>query len=541
MVTGYAGQLSLCQFALAGLGSWVCARLVAAAGVPFEVAIALALGLTVLAGCLVALVALRTRGTSLAVATLGLAFLIQDLILNNAPLTGGFLGTVVKNVTFFGWNVDPIEHPQAYGVLVFIGFLGAGLLVANLRRGQAGRRLLAVRSNERAAASLGVGIYGAKVYAFGLGAALASLAGISLAFMNEYIVFQQFDVFGSITAVQYAVVGGIGWAGGAFIGALLAPGTLLTYVLGAGTLSDIGSWLLVVAGVTTLSILAIAPDGVAAVIARAARRFVRRPQGVASSTSGPHHPVTSLEALPPRNRVRMELRDVTVRFGGVTALDCVSITVNPSETVGLIGPNGAGKTTLLDAATGFAQIASGTVLMNGTPVERWSPEKRARAGLGRSFQSVELFEDLTVRDNLLIAADRKSPSRYLTDLVHPGRPTDTAALEFAVTDFALRDVLDKLPRTLSHGTSRLVGIARAVVAEPAILFLDEPAAGLDSKERDELRSLIQRLNSQFGIAIVLVEHDVSFVMAVCSRVVVLDFGRQIAERNTRRGAGQSAG
>jgi len=216
-----------------------------------------------------------------------------------------------------------------------------------------------------------------------------------------------------------------------------------------------------------------------------------------------------------------------VRFGGVVALDGVSLTVQPGEVVGLIGPNGAGKTTLLDVVSGFTRAASGSVLVDGSAIDGWSPVRRARAGISRSFQAVELFEEMPVRDNLLVAADRQSPSRYPLDLLWPGRQVPSEAMEEIVAELDLERFLDRRPSELDHGAARLAGIARAMVTEPFVLFLDEPAAGLGAREREELRTAIRAI-AALGVAVVLVEHDVPLVLATCDRVVVLDFGRVIA-------------
>jgi sulfate-transporting ATPase len=225
----------------------------------------------------------------------------------------------------------------------------------------------------------------------------------------------------------------------------------------------------------------------------------------------------------------LDVRDLTVRFGGVLALSDVSLSVEPGEVVGLIGPNGAGKTTLIDAVTGFARGYRGRVTLNGTVLDRWSARRRARAGLGRSFQSLELFEDVTVRENLQTASDPRDLLGYLVALVWPRRTHLGAAALAAARTFELGGDLDRCPCDLSFGKRRLVAIARAIAAEPSVLLLDEPAAGLDDHERAELGDLIRRLAREWGIAILLVEHDVSMVFSICDRVVVIDFGTKIAE------------
>ena len=220
---------------------------------------------------------------------------------------------------------------------------------------------------------------------------------------------------------------------------------------------------------------------------------------------------------------------VTVRFGGVVAVDDVSFTVTPGEVVGLIGPNGAGKTTLLDVVTGFTKQQSGKVLLDHVDVSGWTPERRARAGISRSWQGVELFDELTVRENLLVAEERRALKNYLRDLVWRRRRRLSDFGQSVVDDLGLRAYLDSHPRTLPHGITKLVGIARTIISDPAVILLDEPAAGLDADESNELSDLIRRIAARHSVSIVVIEHDVALIVKTCDRIVVLDFGEKIAE------------
>jgi ABC-type branched-subunit amino acid transport system ATPase component len=225
----------------------------------------------------------------------------------------------------------------------------------------------------------------------------------------------------------------------------------------------------------------------------------------------------------------LEIQNLTVRYGGMTAVDTVSATIKPGRILGLIGPNGAGKTTLIDAVTGFTRIAGGTLLLDGEDISGWSPTRRARSGLGRSFQSLELFEDSTVLDNLRSASDPQDPLSYLADLVYPREPPLGGEVVSVIREFHLEDDLDRVVENLPYGERRLLAIARAVALRPSILLLDEPAAGLDDVETKELAHLVRRLADDWGIGVLLVEHDMDFVMSICDELVVLDFGHKISE------------
>ncbi len=222
--------------------------------------------------------------------------------------------------------------------------------------------------------------------------------------------------------------------------------------------------------------------------------------------------------------------DMTVRYGGLAANADVSIEVPQGKLVGLIGPNGAGKTTFIDAITGFTAVSSGRVEFDGHDLAGMSPDKRAHLGLVRTFQSLELFEDLTVRENLLAAAERPTWWSFLVDLIRP--PRTSAEMEQRVTDslsvLGLSDIADRLPMDLSHGQRKLVGVARSLAAKPKLLLLDEPAAGLDTAESQLLGQHL-RTFLETGTTIFLIDHDMGLVLNVCDYIYVLDFGRIIAE------------
>jgi sulfate-transporting ATPase len=392
-----------------------------------------------------------------------------------------------------------------------------------------------VRSNERAAASLGVNVVAAKVYAFSVAAAIAALGGVLLSMRQTNVQFTQYNVFGSVLLIQYAVVGGIAWVAG-LVSATGAPGALgaviFEEIVPSGT--DIVSWLAVLSGLGAISVLRQAPDGIAALWSRALGSAEQRSSRLHALVEPLRIPRALHDApvAPPRTRrsaATLATTDLVVNFGGVVAVDGVSFVIAPGEVVGLIGPNGAGKTTILDLITGFTAPSSGSISFDGVPIDKWSVERRARAGIVRSWQAVELFEEMTVRENLLVAADDQSRRCYLTDLVRPGRLAPTPLMQEVVAEFELDDVLDARPSSLPHGVARLVGIARALVTEPAVLLLDEPAAGLDSNESAELGRAIRAMAHRRGIGVLVVEHDVPLILQTCDRIVALDFGRKIAE------------
>ena len=224
----------------------------------------------------------------------------------------------------------------------------------------------------------------------------------------------------------------------------------------------------------------------------------------------------------------LAVRGLSIAFGGNQVLHSVDLDIRPGRVLGVIGPNGAGKTTLVEAITGYNRPQAGTVTLDGRSVTSLPPASRARAGIARSFQALELFEDLSVLDNLLVASDQARWHRTLLAGLYPGRPRLGGAAAAAVATFGLAGRLHDSPGDLSYGARRLLAIARALATRPRVLLLDEPAAGLGSRERDDLRKLVRVIAEDWGIAVLIIEHDVELVLGVSDEIVALDFGRVIA-------------
>jgi len=540
LLTGYAGQVSLGQYGVAGLGAVYAAKLVSVWHWAFLPSVVVAVLGAAITGLLIGLPALRTRGVSLAVVTLALGYVIETTVLTSSSITGGLLGTDVSGQQIFGLNIDPVLHPTNYAIVCVVGLAIVSLGVANVRRNRVGRRLVAIRDNERAAASVGISVTETKSFAFAAAAAIAGLGGILLAFSNETIIYQNFTSVNSITAVGNAVVGGIGFVIGPLIGSFFASGSLGALVL--DKIGNLGNWLPIITGVALIGTLLATPDGQAAELVRifqaGARRLGRagpalpRPAFLerqkarrAIMPSGPelNGGVTRLV-----DRGALVVEGLTVQLGGNRVVDGVALTVNPGEVVGLIGPNGAGKTTVIDAICGFVRPIAGEVSLGSTSMRRMQAYRRVRLGVARSFQGLELFEDLTVLENVHAASEKRDRLAYVTGFVRPGRADVPPIVWRALRECRLLDKLDKYPEELSYGQRRLVAIVRAVATGAGILLLDEPAAGLSSTETAELADLVTWLAHECGAGILLIEHDVAMVMSVCDRIGVLQAGKLIA-------------
>lgn len=528
VITGYAGQLSLGQYALAGLGALVAARVVVDMGWPFEIAMLLGVVAALLAGLLFGLPALRSKGATLAIMTLGLGTAVQGVIFTNGEYAGGPYGFSVSGQTFFGIDIDPLANTRAYTIFALVWFTITVLAVRNLRRHRVGRRLIAIRTNERAAASIGVNVRAAKLYAFVLSAGIAGLGGVLLGFSSSSVFLSEgFGALQSINAVMLSVVGGVSHISGTVFGGQLAngglPGGVIANNLGGDSAQQ---WLALIGAIIVLLTLRLNPDGIAGTMATLKRKRSEKHQKTSKKRADLQTPRGA--ARVPKPSTKLEISGLNVRFGGVHALKEMDITINSGEVVGLIGPNGAGKTTFIDGVTGYVKT-TGSIKLGDQSVEDLPPHRRALAGITRSFQSLELFDDVTVAENLRAAAEPKDSLGYATALLPGGMQKLPDIVYEIVAEFQLGPVLEKYPRELSYGQRRMVAIARAMAAEPRFLLLDEPAAGLGSIEAAELRSQVRRLADEWNVGVLLIEHDVDLVMKVCDRVAVLDFGRKIAD------------
>jgi ABC-type branched-subunit amino acid transport system ATPase component/branched-subunit amino acid ABC-type transport system permease component len=533
VVLGYAGQISLAQGAFAGFGTYVAAELVVNAGVPFIPSLIIGVLATVPVGLAFGLPAVRTRGVNLAILTLGLGSAIEFMLFDNASYANP-LGLDIGTPTLFGWDIDALNHPQRWACFCLVMLALSMLVVANLRRGRMGRRLLAVRNNERAAAALGINVMSAKLYAFALGAGIAALGGILTYFAQPAVVMNTISNSISPTYTAEAVIGGIGYIAGPILGGQFAVGGLGQTIIGDIVNSTVANYLSTFAGVILLIIIVQAPDGLVELNLRQWAKMARSRRSLIMkhffAASGIQEPVAldasgTLERVTPK---ALEARDVTVCYGGVVACDAISLSVQPGRIVGLIGPNGAGKTSLIDAIAGFTKVASGSITFGGQDMTSWTAVRRARAGLSRTFQSLELYGDMTVLDNLRAAFEPRDLIFGLTDLVWPKTPPMPAPAAAAVREFNLERDLNVLVENLSYGQRRLLAAARSVASSPSVLLLDECAAGLSEAQTVELAALVRRLADTWGIGILVVEHNVNFVMSICDDIVVLDFGRKIA-------------
>ncbi len=524
VLVGLVGQVSLGQAAIAGVAAVTLARFFD--GLPFPLALLASAAASVVAGVLMGAPALRVRGAQLAVVTLAASVAVEGLLLRNVAANS----SDVKAGTFFGIDLavqrgtDLARLPFVYAVLVVL--VVCCLLVSRVLTGTTGRRFLAVRSNERAAAAVGIDVARSKLLAFAVSSFLAGIGGALLAYSRGAVSVESYNYFAGISFLIYAFIGGIVSVGGALVAGLLAPFGLV-YVFANG-LIDLGSSYAIIGGVGMILAAITAPRGAVGAWGEAFRKVMPKraksaPPAAATKAAASEEPAVVKRELGPEV---LSLKGISVTYGGVHAVSDVSLSVRTGEVHGLIGPNGAGKTSTLDAITGFCS-STGTIAVQGTEVQGLPPHRRFAEGLTRTWQATELFLDLSVMDNLLVAADAPRPGDLLRDLVGRPRVTTGDAL-WALRVLQIEHLAEARPDELSTGQQKLVGVARALAARPAVLLCDEPAAGLDSTESRELGRHLRAVAAT-GVAIVLIEHDLSLVLDVCDTVTVLDFGHVIAQ------------
>jgi ABC-type branched-subunit amino acid transport system ATPase component/branched-subunit amino acid ABC-type transport system permease component len=538
VLTGLVGQISLAQAAFAGSAGFALSRLADDAGIPFPFSTIIATLLALVLGLIVGLPALRIRGAQLAVVTLAMAVALERFLFRNPSFTK-LSGNKIPDPSVFGFDLSVRSSTDIaripFGLLVLGILVLVALAVGNLARSATGRRFLAVRSNERAGAAVGINVAASKLTAFAIASFLAGLGGALIGYSRGQLSADSFTVLVGVSFLAFAYLGGITSISGALVAGTFAP-LGIGFVIFQYYFHDLTDGYLLISGVTLISTAIFNPIGIAGAFRQnvATLRRRRRTGAVdveASVDDDVADAAARVEAGPRPERsighVLLETDALSVSYGGLRAVDAVTISVRAGQIVGLIGPNGAGKTTFIDALTGFVPYV-GTIRFDGTDLDGFGPHRRARRGLARTWQSMELFGDLTARDNLRVASESASLQSVLADIVHPQRETDQSSVDEVLRAVDLSAVADEKPASLPLGQQKLLGLARALATRPRLVLLDEPAAGLDTGESRRLGIRLAGIAAS-GIAVFLVDHDMGLVLDVCDYVYVLEFGQLIAQ------------
>ena len=557
LLIGMVGQISLCQAALVGMGAFVSAIFTRRFGVHFPLSLLVGLVAGAATATVVGAVALRVRGLYLAVATLIFAYVCDQYLFTQEWLVGSQSGTsIAPEMLGRPGGIPSLDLADAH-VFYYVAFAVAALALyslANLRESRVGRAFAALRGSEIAAASLGVDVMRYKLLGFAMSGALAGLGGALSLVGSRTVAPEQFGFVNSLFFLSIAVVGGLrsigGAVGAASLFAVLVGEVFFRFPRLADYLDVISAGLLIVVLLFFRGGLGALPERVAPAVARWRARLPRREPappraGVAPAVVADVAQPDPLVALRVdgavagepaaggrRLPVLLDAQNVTVRFGGLTAVDGVSMRVCAGEIVGLIGPNGAGKTTMFNALLGLNQPAAGRVELFGRDVSGWPVHRRAALGVGRTFQILQLFGDLSVFDNLLVATHLQGRTGAWGGLTaSPGaRSAELDAhhrVRAVLRLMELEEFADRRVAGLPFGVLRLVEVARTLVTGARLVCFDEPASGLDTAETERLIEWF-RLLRRIGVTLLVIEHDVAMVTRLCDVIYVLDRGRLLA-------------
>ena len=545
ILTGWAGQLSLGQMAFAGIGALTAALLargmdlgfgssiLVVRPLPFPAAVAIAALIAAALAALLGLGALRVRGLLLAVTTFAFGVACENYLYARPFFMDSPQSTTASFPvsTLFGLN---ISSQRAYYYVVLAVLIAVMILAGRLRRSGIGRTTIGVRENADAAAAYTVGAARAKLRAFALAGGIAGLGGALLAGALQTVPYgsSYFLPDDSLSLVALVVIGGLSSVSGPVIGALWVVG-LPAFFPGNDAVP------LLTSSLGLLIMLLYFPGGLVqigyaardALLAWADKRLGPAP---AKASTAPPAALTATAREPlADDQPSLASGQIRVRFGGVTAVDGVSIEVRAGEVVGLIGANGAGKSTLMNAIGGYLP-AQGEVRLLGRDVSGLPAHKRAAAGLGRTFQAATLFPDLTVTETVQIALEARgrtgllSTALYLPRSVRGERAKRAAAAD--LIDFlGLGRYADSLISDLSTGTRRIVELAGLLALDARVLCLDEPTAGVAQRETEAFGPLITAIRRELGAAMLVIEHDMPLIMSISDRVYCLETGRVIAE------------
>ncbi|MEY2467535.1 MAG: branched-chain amino acid transport system ATP-binding protein [Actinomycetota bacterium] len=532
LLLGYAGQLSLGHAALLGTGAFAGSIVVDRWSAPMFLGWIFAALMGGLIALAIGLPALRLRGLYLALVTIVFGITLQSSVLRWDVFTHGSAGALLPRRL---WGDTLLNNPTAYLSMTLIVLLGVWLVDINVMRTKLGRAFRIIREDEVIAQAFGVDVTRYKLYAFVLSGAIAGLAG---ALYGHAIGLVNSDVFPlelSLRVVLIVMIGGVGRRWGVVVVAvLLAMSPKLPHVLQ-------GFDLVVAALVTVYNVVRL-PGGLAGLVGE--MRLSATEKRLEQQADDDDEPVVpNLVAVARSNDIApaigsggdlLVVEDIRVRFGGLIAVDDVSLSVRRGTVVGIIGPNGAGKSTFFNAISGLVPGATGHVTLDGERIDELAPYRRAERGLGRTFQQVGLAKDMTVRENILLAQHKAANYGAVSALAFTRR-VDVAERHLGeladgvVAGLGFERYADTPVRSLSGGQQRLVELAAVLATGPQLLMLDEPTAGLSPAAAENLADRLHALRDEQGQSILVIEHNVPLVLDLCDYVFVLNAGRLLAD------------
>jgi branched-chain amino acid transport system permease protein len=533
MLVSYARCITIATGAMLAIGAYGAAIPVVLAGVPFGAALVFATALGALAGFILAIPGVRFRSHNLAMVTLVFQSVVIILLRESKALTGGAEGIHVPPPVIFGISfADDAYFLLLCGLLCALAVLPIAILLA----GPFGKNLRALASNENTARAFGINVRHHLIAAFTFSSALIAFAGAVSAPRFRIIDPDSYGVLTSIFTLAYPIIGGMGsiWGG------ILGGGVLRVLPELLRPLADYIELIFCVLVVGTLTFF---PEGLASAFwtrrrrnrtATASPASTREWQAARIGGSVSEAETVTAAEDEASGRPMLELHDISKAFGALRAVNGVSLTVAPRSLHGLMGPNGAGKTTLFNIVSGFIPPDSGRVLISGISLDEVPIERRIGLGMSRTFQHAAVFRRLSCLDNVMIGLGRNSvlqgairslAAALDTEEIRAERYAALSALEAVGLGARAQDPAG----TLSLGDQRRLEIARAIVSRPRIILLDEPVSGVSAEEAQRLRELLIMINRELGITMVVIEHNIGFLVSLCQRISVMTEGHILAE------------
>ncbi|MEI7785755.1 MAG: branched-chain amino acid ABC transporter ATP-binding protein/permease [Betaproteobacteria bacterium] len=523
LLMGYAGQVSLANAAFFGIGAYIVAILGNRYGVPYWVALPLAAFVTAGVGFVVGLPALRVSSHYLALATLAFVWTVQVVLIDWSSMTGGSPGF---NTTREGLKIGYLDDHMYFVVILLVTALMIWI-AHNLISSKVGRAFMAIRDNENAAEIMGVNLANYKTLAFAINAFFCAVAGGLHTGLVSFIDPYEFGLWPSIWHLLYIVVGGLG----SILGSILGPVVLVAL---PELLRAFAEYRQLFFALVLLLTLIFMPQGIAgAVRGYVLRRFAAPPAPTPAVGSVKKIELQSRHAQASAQEVLLEVKDLTLSFGGLKALQGAHLSMKGGEIRALIGPNGAGKTTFINSLTRVYTPDTGSIVFRGKPLLELSSHDLAQLGIVRTFQNVRLFGKMSVIENVMVGMHSQlGQGVFASALKLPSARRENAdARARALTLLQSMDLAHLAERpagSLSFGQQRHLEMARALAADPMLLLLDEPASGLSKGEVTHLLEIMRTIRTQLGVAILVIEHNMNFVMDIADHITVLDHGEVIA-------------
>jgi len=522
LLTGVGGLTSFGQAAFVGVGAYTTAYLTLNTGMSPWLTLLVGLGITAISALVVGAITLRMSGHYLPLATIAWGLSLYYLM-GNLDALGKYDGLLGLKSLSIG-SLD-IGQGRLFFILTWAILIAGAVALLNLLDSRPGRAIRSLKGGSQMAEAMGISTFRYKVTIFLIAALFASIAGWLLAHFQRTVNPSAFGLKMGIEYLFMAVIGGVGYVWGAIVGAALIK-LLDDYLQVAlpALIGTSGSYEVIVFGIAMVLVLKYMPDGIWSLVAR---KLPRPPRKMDWQAAAP----LSARSKPGMGELVLKVDKIRKQFGGLTAVNDISFDIHAGQIVGLIGPNGAGKSTTFNLITGVLAKTSGHVTYRGHDISALPSREISRQGMARTFQHVKMIPDMTVLENVALGAYTRGETGVLSSMMGTNKSEEQRCMKEAqhqLERIGMGNYLHEQAGNLAMGPQRLMEIARALCCDPALLLLDEPAAGLRHKEKQELIKVLRQLQSE-GMSILLVEHDMDLVMDVCDHLVVMEFGTLLTQ------------